>query len=60
MGFKYRDELISGAVGATIGVIITYGVSFAIPTSDLSWALIAVGAASFFSGFFSRHYAERK
>ena len=52
-----RSEVISGVTSTVIGLAATYGASLAVPTQDLQWALIAVGFASFFSGFFSRYYA---
>jgi len=52
-----REEVISGATSTLIGLAATYGASLTVPTQDLQWALIAVGLASFFSGFFSRYYA---
>lgn len=55
---SYKGEAISGLVSLVIGLVATYAVSFAVPTSDLQWALYAVGFASFFSGFFGRYYAE--
>jgi ABC-type antimicrobial peptide transport system permease subunit len=58
MDFEYKDEVISGFVGSIIGVAATYGVSLAIPTTNLTWALTAVGFASFFSGFFGSYYAK--
>ena len=58
MAFEYKDEVISGFVGSIIGFVATYGVSLAIPTNNLTWALTAVGFASFFSGFFGSYYAE--
>lgn len=56
MDFEYQEELTSGIVSTAIGLTATYAVSFAIPTSNLQWALTAVGFASFFSGFFGRYY----
>jgi hypothetical protein len=53
-----KPELFSGVISLAIALAVTYAVSFAVPTKDLQWALIAVGIASFFSGFFGRHYAE--
>jgi len=52
-----EESLISGFTSALVAVLAAYIVSFMIPAGDLTWALIAVGVASFFSGFFSRYYA---
>ncbi|MBC5793561.1 MAG: hypothetical protein H8Z69_06050 [Nanohaloarchaea archaeon] len=60
MDFSYQEELISGVVSTVIGVAATYGVSLAIPTNDLTWALTAVGFASFFSGFFGSYYSNKE
>jgi hypothetical protein len=60
MDFSYQEELISGFVSTVIGVAATYGVSLAISTSDLTWALTAVGFASFFSGFFGSYYSSKE
>ncbi|MFQ3275242.1 MAG: ABC-type antimicrobial peptide transport system permease subunit [Candidatus Nanohaloarchaea archaeon] len=60
MSFSYQEELTSGVVSAVIGVVATYGVSLAMPTSDLTWALTAVGFASFFSGFFGSYYSSKE
>lgn len=60
MEISCREELESGAYSFSIGIIATYAVSYVVPTSDLTWALIAVGFASFFSGFFSHFFAEKK
>lgn len=45
-GFR---ELLSGVVAVVIALIITYLVSLVIPTTELTWALIAVGIGSFVS-----------
>ncbi len=60
MNFSYQEELISGVVSTLIGVAVTYGISMAIPTNELAWALTAVGFASFFSGFFGSYYSDKK
>ena len=53
----FKGEFISGVSSLVMSVAVTYGVSLVYPTSDLQWALIAVGFAGFFSGFFSHYYA---
>lgn len=58
MSTTYSEAAGNGAISLVIAVVITYLVSRVIPTSDLSWALIAVVFASFFSGFFSSYYGE--
>lgn len=45
-------SVLSGIIGMVIGVIITYIISLGIPTENLFWAILAVGDASFFAGFF--------
>jgi len=55
-----KDEFISGVISTVVGLVATYGVSLAVPTQDLQWALTAVGFASFFSGFFGRYYAREE
>ena len=52
--------LSSGLISAVISFIATYGMTLVIPTSDLTWALIAVTVAGFFSGFFSYNAAANK
>jgi uncharacterized protein YacL len=45
--------VISGAIGAAIGILITWLVSFIFPTPwTIGQAFIAVGVASFFAAFF--------
>lgn len=46
----------AGALSLVLSLVLAYGASLAIPITVLQWALIAVGAASFFSGFFSSYY----
>lgn len=50
---EYKEPLENGAFSAAVAIVITYGVAQVYPTSELTWALIAVAAGSFFSGFFS-------
>lgn len=50
---ELQHPLISGSISAVIGLTITFGVNLVYPTNDITWALTAVGFASFFSGFFS-------
>ena len=42
--------IIAGIVSILIGVTTTYIVGQFIPSADLTWALVAVTFASFFSG----------
>lgn len=60
MDFEYQEELISGITSTVIGVVAAYGVSLVIPTTDLTWALTAVGFASFFSGFLGCYYGKKE
>jgi len=54
-----QESVISGVVGLVVAVIMTVLVAQAItPPWDLVGALIAVGVASFFSGFFGRYFAN--
>jgi len=55
---EFKGEFISGFTSVAVSLAATYGVSFVYPAADLQWALVAVGFASFFSGFFSHYYAE--
>ncbi|GEM_PF-2542901 len=52
----YTDRImsvVSGLMSLAIAVVLTYLVhSVLIQSGDISWALIAVGIASFFSGLF--------
>lgn len=54
-----KEEFVSGTIALLVALVATYGVSNLISTSDLEWALIAVGCASFFSGFFGRYFGEK-
>ena len=45
------NAAIAGVIGLAIGVVFTLIVNLIKPTPDLSWSLIAVAFASFFSGF---------
>ncbi len=47
----YRS-VVAGIIGLIIGVIITFLVSLGIPTENLMWAVLGVGDASFFAGYF--------
>ena len=42
---------ICGIIGSAIGLLATYAVSLFIPTSNLSWALIATTIALFCAVF---------
>ncbi|MFB6115922.1 MAG: hypothetical protein ABEK10_00265 [Candidatus Nanosalina sp.] len=57
--FDYVEELKSGVISLVISLVATLGVAQVFTTEDLQWALVAVGFASFFSGFFSRYYGEK-
>ncbi|MDY6761783.1 MAG: hypothetical protein SVY41_01930 [Candidatus Nanohaloarchaea archaeon] len=59
MDFEYIEEVTSGLISILVAIAVTYAASIVFPTSNLGWALIAVGFASFFSGFFGRYYGER-
>jgi hypothetical protein len=51
---SWGGAMVSGLIGAGIGLLITWIVSLIISTTDLQWSLIVVGIASFsaaFSGF---------
>jgi hypothetical protein len=55
-----EDSLISGVLALIIGVVFTALVAQAIePPWSLVGSLIAVGVASFFSGFFGNYYADQ-
>ncbi len=55
-----KDELIAGTISLIFGVLFTYMVYLlGIPFSNVTQALISVGIASFFSGFFSRYFCKR-
>ena len=45
------NAAIAGGIGLAIGVVITFVINLIKPTPDLSWSLIAVAFAAFFSGF---------
>ena len=50
----YKDHpAVHGLVSTVIGTGITYGVHQVYPSGDITWALVAVAIASFFSGTFS-------
>jgi uncharacterized protein YacL len=52
------ESVLSGVIGLIIAVIFTVIVAQIIePPWDLMGAIVAVGIASFFSGFFGRYYA---
>jgi bacteriorhodopsin len=54
---ELKDPAISGLIGAFIGLVITYGVHAALISSeDITWALYAVGMASFFSAGFGVYF----
>ncbi len=48
---SWVQALIAGVIGVVLGLVITFVVSLIIPTTNLSWSLIAVGFASFFAAF---------
>jgi predicted membrane-bound spermidine synthase len=43
-GGQIQGALLSGVIAVVIALIITYLVSLVIPTTELTWALVAVGA----------------
>ncbi|WGI18036.1 hypothetical protein [Methanonatronarchaeum sp. AMET-Sl] len=46
-------SVLAGAISLAIAVLITYLVhALLIQSGDITWALIAVGVAAFFSGMF--------
>lgn len=56
-------SIVSGLISVVVGVAVTALVAQFIATSDLEWALIAVGFASFFSGlggYIAGHQQERE
>lgn len=55
---EFKQEFVSGLTSVVIALVATFAASLAVPTQELQWALIAVGIASFFSGFFGNHFAE--
>ena len=56
---RTREALLSGVSGLVIAVVFTMVVAQLIqPPWTLGGSLVAVGLASFFSGFFGRYYAE--
>ena len=48
-GGRIQGALLSGVIAVVIALVITYLVSLVIPTTELTWALIAVGIGSFVS-----------
>jgi hypothetical protein len=60
MDFEYAEELKSAVISTVISLAVTYGVSVVYPSEDVAWALVAVGFAAFFSGFFSRYNGEKE
>lgn len=56
---RVEDSALSGVIGLVIAVVMTTLVAQVIdPPWDLMGAIVAVGIASFFSGFFGRYYAN--
>ena len=50
----------SGIISLIIAAVITYGIHILIiPAGNLIWALVAVGHASFWAGFFSSLNARK-
>ncbi|WP_456272403.1 hypothetical protein [Bacillus sp. AK031] len=54
---NWANGIKAAVISVIIAVVFTFLASLIIPTDDLTWALIAVAFAAFFSGFFS---AQRK
>lgn len=50
---KWNTGIKAGIISVIISMAFTFLASLIFPTTDLSWAIIAVTMASFFSGFFS-------
>ena len=48
-GGRIQGALLSGLIAIVIALIITYCVSLVIPTTELTWALIAVGIGAVIS-----------
>ena len=48
-GGRIQGALLSAVIAVAIALLITYLVSLVIPTTELTWALIAVGIGSFAS-----------
>lgn len=49
-----RRPVVSGVVSVVISLVVTYGYHLLVhASSDIGWALVAVGFASFFSAFFA-------
>ncbi|MFB6209644.1 MAG: hypothetical protein ABEJ56_05935 [Candidatus Nanohaloarchaea archaeon] len=53
---EQKEAIKNGLLSSAIALIFTYLVSMVVPNPELTWAMIAVGFASFFSGFFSSYY----
>jgi hypothetical protein len=51
---EFLDGVLEGVINAVISVIITYGV-YALGSSsvDITFALVAVAATAFFTGYFT-------
>ncbi len=56
----FTRSLIAGIVALLFGLIATLLVDVVIPTTNLQWALIAVGFASFFGGFAGYYFGFRE
>lgn len=55
---RLQDSALSGVIGLVIAVVLTVLVAQVIePPWNLMGALVAVGTASFFAGFYGRYYA---
>jgi chromate transport protein ChrA len=50
---NWANGIKAAVISVIIAVVFTFLASLIIPTDDLTWALIAVTFAAFFSGFFS-------
>ena len=51
---KQNQLFISGIISLIIGSVIAYGIHVLwVPSGDFLWAMIAVGHASYWAGFFS-------
>jgi hypothetical protein len=49
---KHSPAIISGLIGMAIGALVTFIIDIFYPSGNIIWVLIAVGASSFFAGFF--------
>ncbi len=56
----FTRSVIAGIVAIVFGVVATFLVDIVVPTTNLTWAMIAVGFASFFGGFAGYYFGFRE